>query len=173
MKYLFLKVEPMLYIDNSDYLIAFIVGVVLFIIGVLITRAIFAIPTIVRQQIAHTKLLGKIAEIQGVNKDEVQSILFEAELISSENNGNENGKVFSINANNLYEVVNNHTIKVIKPFYVDEKKFENNNEYDISGFNGFDFIKNANSLINVRQIGNIYIINLDYKNSKKSISNFK
>lgn len=47
-------------------------------IVIAITRIVFGIPTILRHQKAQTKLLAKIAEKQGVNIDEIQSIEAEA-----------------------------------------------------------------------------------------------
>lgn len=55
--------------------ILYITGYTLiFLLGVLITRAIFNIPTITRHLKAHTKLLSEIAQKNGVDKDVVDQI---------------------------------------------------------------------------------------------------
>ena len=69
---------------DENKLLIFIVCVVVFIVAAYIVRAIFSIPTILRQQKAQTILLSKIAEKQGVNKKEIDAVLIFAELKEEE-----------------------------------------------------------------------------------------
>lgn len=81
-------------IDTTDHgLLIFLAYVVIFLIAVLIVRAIFSIPTIVRCQIAQVRLQAIIAESYFIEKekihykvtDRIDNILSEAKLTESRN----------------------------------------------------------------------------------------
>jgi hypothetical protein len=57
------------------YLVLYAIG---FLISVIIMRAIFSIPTIIKNQKAQTRLLAEIALQQGIEKTTVNRILNEA-----------------------------------------------------------------------------------------------
>lgn len=57
---------------DEDIAVYIILSIVAFIIAIFITRAIFSIGTIVNNLRAQTRLLMKIAEKQGVSKDDLE-----------------------------------------------------------------------------------------------------
>jgi ABC-type lipoprotein release transport system permease subunit len=63
------------------YIMGYGIGILLIII---ITRAVFSIPRIVRELHAHTLLLAKIAENQGVDRDWIMKVIAKAETGTSE-----------------------------------------------------------------------------------------
>ena len=57
-----------MYSDQFIYILLYSIG---FVIAILITRAVFSIGAIVRNLKAQTALLSKIAEKQGLTKEEI------------------------------------------------------------------------------------------------------
>mgnify|MGYP003578306814 CR=1 FL=1 len=66
-------------LSNDDTMIAFIVGVILFIIGVFITRWIFMIDKMHRHSRAQTRLLANIALKQGLEDSTIDKIVSDVE----------------------------------------------------------------------------------------------
>jgi hypothetical protein len=60
---------------NSDITLIIIGSIIVFLLAVWITRAIFGIPTIVKNTKAQTTILIAIAKKNGVTNEEINSIL--------------------------------------------------------------------------------------------------
>jgi hypothetical protein len=65
--------------NDNDFLVHLLIGIVLFLIGVALTRSIFSIPLLVRHSKAQTRLLAKMAEKQGIDNSFIEETLNDAE----------------------------------------------------------------------------------------------